>query len=371
MIINYPDWFRVEKDSAKIILQLSSIRDLAYYLRSPEQFIRQLALLRVGQLKLKEGISYLSEIIENHDESPENRELAAWSIKAISVRWGENFYINNRLLTHFTGEETLEDILGHIEIKDAEFPLNISFDFPQNNSPDILKSCIDFSSDFIIDEPFPWKRWLISLFTAAIAGSFDIYKLVKTSPEKIFSNLNKLFISKCKALKKLRLLPAFFSLPLMAAKYYKFLIFLLAAALIILVLNVPSLREPIQKNTSIKVAWVTQLIRSLSSEFLAMVSEGASDLLNTQGQSPNVPKTDVLLPKLPSSFFIVTAKNGLSLRLKPKDSSPRISALMKYQTKVTYHGTEATDSNGIKWYKIETQDGKSGWANSKWLKEWR
>ena len=49
-----PDWFRIGRDAARVMARLSGMRELDFYLRHPEPFIRLHAIRRVAELMLPE-----------------------------------------------------------------------------------------------------------------------------------------------------------------------------------------------------------------------------------------------------------------------------------------------------------------------------
>jgi SH3-like domain-containing protein len=50
-------------------------------------------------------------------------------------------------------------------------------------------------------------------------------------------------------------------------------------------------------------------------------------------------------------------------------SSAKKLVLMKEGALVEFLNEEKKDSSGVKWIKIRTKDGATGWANAEWLGE--
>jgi len=73
-----PEWYRTEKDTAKIIEKLGSVKELDFYLRNPDEYIRRLAILRLYRISDKESIFVLKELLDDPVESDDNKYLAAW-----------------------------------------------------------------------------------------------------------------------------------------------------------------------------------------------------------------------------------------------------------------------------------------------------
>ena len=395
MPINYPEWYRVEKETFRIISHLTSVKELSFYLRSPELFIRRQAILRIGKLQLNEGIVYLSDILENHSEDQTNRELAAWAIKAASMKYNEDIYIANRLLTHFTGNETIEDLLVRSEIKAPSYSPKLNFNVPASDYIDTIKNYVEFNNDFILEDIFSWKEWFEACYKTSKQRFYDVYKLVLSSPGKLFSIVYTSLASKVISLgtnaNEIGCFPHVsanfthslgskllhigknslwvISLPFKFARTHKILTSLSMLMLFIFAINIPWISKPLEQHTNIKPNEVSQIVFGLSNQFLTMVSEGATDLLNGGKETQEVSKLQTRPPSQSNlKVYTITARRGLSLRAKPSESRARIGSLMNYQTKVTYMNQEQKDQNGSIWYMVKTLDGKVGWASSKWLK---
>lgn len=95
MKINYPEWFKVEKEAASIIHQLSNFHDLTFYLQNSNPYIRFQALLRLQRLRTPESISLLEEILNNPLETTANRRLAGQTIYHIAQAHNLNLFIAN------------------------------------------------------------------------------------------------------------------------------------------------------------------------------------------------------------------------------------------------------------------------------------
>ncbi len=419
-MITYPDWFRVEKETYKIISRLSSINELSFYLHSPEQFIRRLAILRVGELKLSEGMGPLAEIIENLDEDSSNRSLAAWALKSISVYGQDEILVKDRLLTRFTGQETLKDVMGHISINDPFILPDSDFNLPESSFSRMVQvSSVDTNSNFVIENPFSWRGWIISFSHAASQKVLTALKSVWSVPGKMLKQLVQLIVSTVQhaaaglseiqhALHKIhsrlrakkvrynsvpslenkksalhsttdrfttlgeRLVPAAAAL-IRTAKNHFAIITLSAAALFMLSLNISPVNRTVEKYSGINASQVNYFLYSLSGQFLTMVSEGASDLL--YGEQTNMESNTTAKPIEPgqenSKSYTVTAKNGLTLRASPSSKSPPVGSLLAYQSQVTHLDISDPNSKKGNWYKVRTPDGRAGWVYSKWLKERR
>jgi hypothetical protein len=113
----YPEWYKIEKETEKTISKLSSLRELSFYLRNPDEYIRRLAIIRIADIKLKDAIEILKETLDDRVESQINKELAAWAIKVISHKWDIDLFISHKLLNKYSGSERSIDInIGKIRI---------------------------------------------------------------------------------------------------------------------------------------------------------------------------------------------------------------------------------------------------------------
>jgi len=206
-IIDYPEWYRVERATEKIIKKLVSLQELHFYLRNPNEYIRRLAILRINELKLEDALDTLEEILEDPLESDENKKLAAWTIKTICQKWQIDLFISNPLVTKFTGEESYHD-LYQIVLKEP----GISFNFQPSSS--LLLSELQQEKDYTdrdqevnIEIAFYFFRWfqiwsselvnqskknLLKLPTITAAFLLKLFKLIWT---KVFWRLTEKFSS--------------------------------------------------------------------------------------------------------------------------------------------------------------------------------
>lgn len=177
LILNLPDWYLTEKEAYKTIQRLTDMKDLTFYLENPDPFIRRLAILRTGLLKKKDSYTLLNNILDDHLEIEENRELAALLMAKLNNELHLGFFISHPYLAHFTGNEDLESLLN-ITIADP-FP-DIHMDFKNS----LIESRLNLDNEFIksnLDEkdellPFSMKDW----FNHFYRGFFhDLKKVLK------------------------------------------------------------------------------------------------------------------------------------------------------------------------------------------------
>jgi hypothetical protein len=161
--IELPEWYTLEKKAEKTIEKLNTVKELDYYLRHPEAGMRRLAILRLSRLKLKESINNLKEILDEPQETQANRELAAWSIKAVALKYDLDLFISHRLLTRYTGNETLMDLYS-VKIDTAMPSPSFSFSaVPGEFRLKLQNTNIRIARDTAPDMEFDSGNWLTSV----------------------------------------------------------------------------------------------------------------------------------------------------------------------------------------------------------------
>jgi hypothetical protein len=161
MFDNYPDWYKVEKETEKTVKKLTNIKELVPYLGNSDEFIRRLAILRINELRLKDSIVPLKELLDDPLESTNNKELAAWTIRVISLHWNTDLFITNKYLNKYSGKERYSDVCK-VTIKDSLPTLKFSFSSSLVNSELKLESNdIRSSRDMEFDLSFSIKEWFL------------------------------------------------------------------------------------------------------------------------------------------------------------------------------------------------------------------
>ncbi|NTV91677.1 MAG: hypothetical protein HGA22_15180, partial [Clostridiales bacterium] len=107
-----PEWYTAERDTAKAIGRLDSVKELNYYINNPDDAVRRLAILRLSVLKPKDIELALRGVLDNPLESEANKELAAWAIKSSALKWNKDVLLSSRYLSRFTGEEKFDELFG-------------------------------------------------------------------------------------------------------------------------------------------------------------------------------------------------------------------------------------------------------------------
>ena len=173
-LITLPEWYRNERETGRIIEKLQSVKELDYYLRNPDEYIRRLAILRLQKLTDKDCVNFLRELIDDPIESEENKYLAAWILKKlIKKRIGDNF-LSNRYLDSFDGSESFEELF--IIEQDDLYPA-IEFDFTSSQSySDIQLDSkeIVLERDAFFESDFDLKKWFSTFWSRLMKNSLSI-----------------------------------------------------------------------------------------------------------------------------------------------------------------------------------------------------
>ncbi|KJS82506.1 MAG: hypothetical protein JM58_14880 [Peptococcaceae bacterium BICA1-8] len=164
MGLNYPEWYKVEKQASEVLKSLTDFKDISFYINNPNPNIRRQAILRINSLRPLEGINILEQILNNPSEDLVNKELAAWTIKTIGLEHDLDLFIPNSLVDKYTGEEEYPELIKFtlIEPKTPDgFYLN-SFPLYENNEIEedylIRDQEVDFQTDFNLKLWFDtWK----------------------------------------------------------------------------------------------------------------------------------------------------------------------------------------------------------------------
>ncbi len=198
---NYPEWYRIEKDTDKIIKKLTTIKELIPYLNNSDEYIRRLSILRINDLRLKDAVVALKELLDDPLETITNKELAAWTIKVIINHWNTDLFITNKYLNNYSGKERYEDVCK-VNIKDTLPSLRFDFTSSMLNSElSIESNDIRSSKDTDFDLPFSVKEWFLQysqdilsdLKTLLIKLPFIIFKGLKYGFVFIFGGLLYIF----------------------------------------------------------------------------------------------------------------------------------------------------------------------------------
>jgi Bacterial SH3 domain. len=163
--LKLPEWYIFERKTETTVEKLTTMKELDYYLSNPNEFIRRQAIIRLSSLKLKESGNRLLEVIEDPLESNDNKNLAAWALKVTYSKSSTDILINNRYLSRYTGNESLNDIYP---ITYEDITPDIRFEFSSN--PD----CIQLNTiqdeltglrNFKFESSFNMNLWLKALFS--------------------------------------------------------------------------------------------------------------------------------------------------------------------------------------------------------------
>ena len=106
MKIPEPDWFRIGRDAVRVMARLSGMRELDFYLRHPEPFIRLHAIRRVAELMLPDAVPALAKRLDDPLENEQNRDEAGWAIRRICKYKGVSWFAKTPWTDRYDGSET-------------------------------------------------------------------------------------------------------------------------------------------------------------------------------------------------------------------------------------------------------------------------
>lgn len=107
-----PDWFRIGRDAVRVMARLSGMRELDFYLRHPEPFIRLHAIRRVAELMLPDAVPALAKRLDDPLENEQNRDEAGWAIRRICKYKGVSWFAKTPWTDRYDGSETAADRYG-------------------------------------------------------------------------------------------------------------------------------------------------------------------------------------------------------------------------------------------------------------------
>ncbi len=110
--INEPDWFRLGRDAVHVMSRLTGMKELDFYLRHPEPFIRLHAIRRISVLLLPDAIANLSRVLDDPLENEQNRDEAGWAIRRISLARSLPWFAHNEYTDRYSGSELPADRYG-------------------------------------------------------------------------------------------------------------------------------------------------------------------------------------------------------------------------------------------------------------------
>jgi hypothetical protein len=417
---NYPDWYKLESETSKTIKKLSSLNELDIYLKNSDEFIRRLAILRLGELKLKDSVIVLEDILEDRSESAANKELAAWAMKSVSVKCNIDLFTTNHLLARYTGNESLNDI---IKISVLDSAPNFRFQLSSAQSVDQILTGNDNArqyQDTQFDSPFPMEEWRKALIDGYKSKTVKALKSIPSLLIKTFGRVlsyifrelpsKVLSVTRRKSVRShtrssqessitgigrenyrnyytdynkkpgpslkiknflLNVLVVLFFPVRMFLKHKKAVFLLLAAVYCFFAFTLYG-RDITCKYFGFDLSQLQSNAYKSSKQFLQYSWRELNDILGTttQAAAKSVEPVQEGSTKVTGKKLIVIAKTGLNLRKEPDASSGKVTEKsLDYNSIVYFASDQAKDSSGGLWYHISTPEGISGWAYSKWLKE--
>ena len=382
-----PDWYRAERETEKTIEKLSSIKELDYYLKNPDEYIRRLAIVKLQKFSAKETVYALKEVLDDNLESEANKYLAAWVLKSLSVKWNFDIFVTSRYLTKFSGTESYDQIFG-VMLED-EVP-SIRFDFSASPSHSVFKLEAEENArteDIHFETEFDFKQWFSTLGTRLLkkVGSTLVFIFLKL-PRKIhLKRPEKIHMKYPEKIHKKPAIMAFIKkglfnmlyllfFPLRFALKHKLAVLCSLAAIYVLFAFTDYGRAFTNKYMGVDLKDVqkrtVESVKSYSSYALNEFNRLTG--INEWKKSEVEKQENTVVPasSAGNKLYLVTAQKGLNIRESPDAASVKVGGNpLPYGSTVTYLLKTESDSSGKPWYYIKSSDGRKGWVSAKFLKE--
>lgn len=413
-----PGWYRAERETEKTIEKLSGLKELDYYLKNSDEFIRRLAILKLQKFSAKDAVYALKEVLDDNLESEENKYLAAWVLKSLAVKWSFDIFVTSRYLTKFSGTESYDELFGVMQ--EDEVP-SIRFDFSASPSHSALKLEAEDgvrTEDIHFETEFNFKLWFSTLGSRLLKkiGSILVFfflklptmlgKAVATCFKRLLHSLARRGEKRVKSVKRVKgvkrvkpendyhsiyrdiykkpgilasIKKGLFNMmyllffPLRFALKHKLAVLFSLAALYILFAFTDYGRaftnkymgvdlKDVQKNTVENVKYYSDYVLK---EFNRLT--GINEWKKNEVEKQEDP--DISASTANAKLYLVTAQKGLNIRQSPDSTSVKVGEkALPYGSTVTFLKTE-NDSSGKPWYYVESSDGRKGWVSAKFLKE--
>lgn len=172
---SFPEWYAVERETAATIRKLTSVKELEYYISNQDEQIRRLAIIRLGELRLKESFKILSEVLDDRLETPWNKEAAAWAIKALNPGWDMEFPDKNEYTGKYNRTSNRFGLPG-VCVKDPVSEAGLEF------SSSVLMSLMPLNEDIRSSEGINFDAagllsdWLRMLPASAAGRLADFFR---------------------------------------------------------------------------------------------------------------------------------------------------------------------------------------------------
>lgn len=426
LVLNLPEWYRLERETEKTIGKLTTLKELDYYLHNSDEYLRRLAVLRLSVLKPRDCENTLREMLEDQNENNENKELAAWVLKAAALKWNIEIFINNRYLTKFTGNEEFSDLY---KITYNELEPSIRFNFSSNQVYAQIPSTVDNLScvrNTAFNTGFDYKQWysaftgimlvglkstlliILKMLLRALKGTLHyifinlpgmLYKNILQKKSDNYSYYSKLssrtynnqdlmpLVMKSRKTYDYKT-PVFSSIALVIKKvvfkmlyvfFYPVRLFLKHKLALVYILLATYVFVNFTNSGSILFMEYT------GKNFLQIQMKAANAVkqfsITAWGDFKDFTGLDDILKKIKSKTnkgdesnptnverYLVTAAKGLNIRKAPGSTSEKITGgSLAFGSIVTFLDKIVTDSSGSIWYYIKAEDGRSGWVSAKYL----
>lgn len=376
-----PGWYRAERETENMIEKLNSVKDLEHYIKSSDEYIRRLAILRLKQFSAKEAVFTLKEVLDNNQESESNKYLAAWVLKSLSVKWNFDIFVSSMYLGKFNGTESYDELFR--VTLDDEVP-SIRFDFstcPSHSAFKLEAAESLRSGDIQIKTGFDFRQWFPALGLGLLKKSGSIIAFIfRKRPAKPSHDYHSIYREVYKkpgfmaSIKKglFNMLYLLF-FPLRFVFKHKLAVLFSLAALYVMFAFTDYGRAFTNKYTGVDLRdFQKKTVESLKSYSRYALYEfnkltGIDEWKKNEGKKPD----DSVMPASEADhrLYLVTAQKGLNIRESPDAASVKVGGdPLPCGSTVTYLKTE-NDPSGKPWYYIKSSDGRTGWVSARFLKE--
>lgn len=374
---NYPDWYEIERDTEVIIKKLATAKEIEYYLKNHDEYIRRLTIQQIAELKLKDSINVLLEILDDHLECAGNKELAAWAAKSICHKWKLEPFYTHKLLDKYTGNEKYCD-LYRITIRDglqaARYDFNTSLLHSEIENENSVRH---LGLDISLDMPFPFREWFRTWLQGTLTSVKDGFIIKKNYYRR--NTLGKKI--KNLAAKLVEYVLYILLLPFRLICRKKILIAAILVCGYLFLTYTTTGRDFIYNKFNIELIQVQKdLFQSMKSlavlgkkEFCDLVGKSVGEIKLTFMDHENSESSESSESSVKNEVrtkYRVTAKNGLNLRKTPSETAERVlEQSLPYNSIVNYLSKSEKDGQGRMWLYIATVDGICGWSVARWLEE--
>ncbi len=432
MGLDLPEWYIQERETEKTIQRLNSIKEIDFYLRNPDEYIRRLAILRLQKLPGKDSVYLLKEVLDDPVESAENKYLAAWVIKSLSSNWEDDFLLTSGHFAYYNVYQGSYEELFCVRQKKSNKTVQFNFALsPSYSALQFDSGECNYEKDVVFTAKFNFREWY-SLLGKKMAGELrkalcNFPKLIAKLPTAIgrtvcfrFKEFHAYIIKKHRnkdistqyrnktvkpdsgnvcndytdlrdllykeisrkpgALERLKkaafqMLYVIFS-PWRFFRKHKLSAAAFLLAVFLLMANTGYGRAFTEKYMNVNLKQFQDGSIEKVKEYSVFALDKFYGFLRIGSNGKNT-QVDILdgangqnSNNANGELYTVMAKDGLNIRKLPDPYSEKVGTeTLNFGSTVTYLHKSQKDGSGRIWYNIRAKDGRTGWVSSVYLKE--